>query len=184
MTAGASDLKVREGSVGVGRREEAALPFPFFDILDWFFSSTKPPRRKSWTARRLCSLAGRIAGSGRAALRADWSAVLAELPPYDARCKAAGMVIAAFRLRVSDAVEACWWPADRILESRLWSNIVVAGPTAAVTWAFFRQGGGFGVLSHAEAVGVIGAAFRGLVTLGRWWRDVAPPEPKTQSRRS
>jgi hypothetical protein len=164
--------------------KEAALPFPFFDILDWFFSPAKPARTRSWTTRRLFALAGGIAGSGRAALRADWSAVLAQSPPRDAVGRTAGMVVAALRLRVSDLAEACWWPADRLLASRTWSNIVVAGPTAAVTWVLFRHGGDVNVLNNTESVAVIGAAFRGLIKLGRWWRDVTPPTRRTPSRRS
>jgi len=144
--------------------EEAALPFPFFDILDWFFSPAKQPRRRPRTARRrLFTLAGRIAGSG--------------------------IVVAVLHLRLTtirltDVAEACWWPADRILASRTLSNLVVIGPTAAAMGMFFHQGGGFGVLDNAEAIAVIGAAFRGLITLGRWWRDVAPPERNARSRRS
>lgn len=184
MTAGASGQGGREGSFGLDRREDRDLPFPFFDMLDWFFSPAKPPRRKSWMADRLFALAGCIAGSGRTALRSDWSAILAESPPYDAICKAGGMVIAALRLRASDVAQVCWSPVDRVLESRVLSNIVVAGPTVAVAWTFFRHWGEVGVLVNAEAIAVIGAAIRGLVTLGRWWRDVAPPERKTQSRRS
>ncbi|NUR29718.1 MAG: hypothetical protein HOV83_28365 [Catenulispora sp.] len=137
---------------------EAALPFPFYDILDWFFTPGKQPRPRPWTARRrLSALAGRVAGSG--------------------------IVAAVLHLRLSDLTEACWWPADRVLGSRTLSNLVVIGPTAAAMGMFFHQGGGFCVLDNAEAVAVIGAAFRGLITLGRWWRDVAPPERNTRSRR-
>ena len=184
MTIGASGQGVREGSVGLGRREQPALPFPFFDIPDWFFSPAKPLRRRSWTARRLLALAGYIAGSRRADLRADWLAALAELPPYDAIRTAAGMVVAALRLRASDVAQACWWPADRVLESRALSNIVVVGPTAAVMWAFFRHYGVVEALSNSEAIAVIGAAIRGLVMLGRRWRDVTPAERTRQNRRS
>jgi hypothetical protein len=176
MTAGVLGQGVQESSPGLSRRQEVALPFPFFDILEWFFSPAKSTRRKPWPARRLFALAARIAGPSRADLRSDWSAVLAGSSPFDAIRQAAGMVIAALRLRASDVVEACWWPADRILASRTWSNLAVAAPTAAAAWTFFRHGGEYGVLTNAEAIAVIGAAFRGLVKLGRWWRDVAPPE--------
>lgn len=176
MIAGALGQESREGPGSLAPAgKEAALPFPFFDILDWLFSPAKPPRRKQWTAHRLLALAGCIAGSGRTALRADWSAVLATAP-HDAIRKTAGMVVAALRLRMSGVAEACWWPADRVLASRTLSNIVVAGPTAAVTWVFFRYGGGINVLSNIEPIAVIGAACRGVVLLGRWWRDVVPPE--------
>lgn len=181
MTAGGSGQGLRNGPVGLDRREEVALPFPFFDITDWFFSSAKPRKRRSWTARRLFGLASSIAGSRRTALRS--SAVLAELPPREAVIKTAGMVMAALRLRASDAARACWWPADRVLASRALSNILVAAPTLGATWALFQHGGGIGVIENTEAVAVIGGAVRGLVTLGRRWRDVAPPEWKTQSGR-
>ena len=184
MTADVPRHGGSENSADPHRRDEVALPFPFFDILDWFFSPAKPLRRTSWTARRLFGVAAFIAGSGRTALRSDWSAVLAELPRHEAIRKTTGMVIAALRLRASDVAEACWWPADRVLASRTMSNIVVAVPTAAVAWATFRHLGSVGVLNNTEAIAVIGAMFRGLVKLGRWWRDVAPPERETQHRRS
>lgn len=125
-----------------------------------------------------------MAGSSRTALRSDWSAVLAESPPNEAIRKTAGMVVAALRLRVSDVAEACWWPADRVLASRSLSNIVVFGPAVAVTWVLFRHSGGIWVLGNTESIAVVAAALRGLIVLGRWWRDVAPPERQTPDRRS
>ncbi|MFL6111301.1 MAG: hypothetical protein ACJ786_08105 [Catenulispora sp.] len=183
MIAGLLGQEGHEGYAGPAGKE-AALPFPFFDILDWFFSPAKPARRRSWVARRLFALAGGIAGSGRAALRADWSAVLARSTPRAAIGRTAGMVVAALRLRVSDLAAACWRPADRVLASRTWSNIVVAVPTAAVTWVFFRHGGEVEVLRNTESIAVIGAAGRGLIKLGRWWRNVAPPARKNPDRPS
>jgi hypothetical protein len=182
VTAGALDHRVGDGRARLDRQVEAALPFPFFDILDWFFSTAKRPARKPWTARRLFALAGCIAGARRAALRRDWSAVLAESAPHDAVRTAGGMVVAALRLRASDAARTCWRPVDRVLASRVWSNLVVAVPTAAAAGAFFHHGGYYDVLVNTEAIAVIGAAFRGLVTVGRWWRDVYPPERETRNR--
>ncbi|MEY9862854.1 hypothetical protein ABH935_008502 [Catenulispora sp. GAS73] len=176
MSAAASGQRVRP-------KEEVLLPFPFFDIPGWFFSSAKRPRRRPWTARRLFALAGRIAGARRASLRSDWSAVLAELPPHEAVRASAGMVVAALRLRAADVAQRCWRPADRVLASRTLSNMVVAAPTAAVMWILFRHSGEIGVLVNAEAIAVVGATFRGLIVLGRWWRDVAPPEREAQRRR-
>lgn len=175
MSAAASRQRVQG-------KEEAALPFPFFDIPGWFFASAKRPRRRPWAVRRLFALAGFIAGARRAMLRCDWSAVLAELPPHEAVRASAGMVVAALRLRAADVAERCWWPADRVLASRTLSNIAVAVPTAAATWILFRHGGEIGVLVNAEAIAVVGAAFRGLIKLGRWWRDVAPPKREAQRR--
>ncbi|GAA1982119.1 hypothetical protein GCM10009838_49460 [Catenulispora subtropica] len=159
-----------------------ALPFPFFDILDWFFTPAKPPRRRAWAGRRLCGLAGGIAGSSRAALRSDWSAVLAESPTDETVRTAMGMVVAALRLRASDIAKACWRPADHVLASRTLSNIVVAIPTVAVMVMLFRYQGCVGVLTNIESIAVVGAAFRGLIVLGRWWRAVAPPEREAPCR--
>ena len=182
MTAGALGHELGESPARPDRRDETALPFPFFDILDWFFSPAKRLARRPWPARRLFALAAGIAGSRRAALRSDWSAVLAESSRQTAVRAAGGMVVAALRLRAHDAARAGWRLLDRILASRTWSNLAVAAPTTAAAWVFFRHGGGYDVLVNTEAIAVIGAAFRKLVTLGRWWRDVAPPKRRTAER--
>jgi hypothetical protein len=41
-----------------------------------------------------------------------------------------------------------------------------------------RHLGTLGVLTSAESIAAIGGALCGLIRIGRWWRDVKPPDPK------
>ena len=43
-----------------------------------------------------------------------------------------------------------------------------------------RHLGTLGVLTSAEGISAIGGGLYGLVRVGRWWRDVRPPEPKAR----
>ena len=43
-----------------------------------------------------------------------------------------------------------------------------------------RHLGTLGLFTSAEGISAIGAALHGLVRVGRWWRDVKPPEPKAR----
>jgi hypothetical protein len=88
------------------------------------------------------------------------------------------MVHTALCLRVDHAAKTCWRPVDRVLESRRWSNLLVAVPSLAASWILFRTGGVSNLLGHAEAVAAVGGGLRQLVLLGRWWREVAPPKRK------
>jgi hypothetical protein len=40
--------------------------------------------------------------------------------------------------------------------------------------------GTLGVLTSAESISAIGGGLYRLVRVGRWWRDVKPPEPKAR----
>lgn len=143
----------------------------------------KITRDRRLVANRLAGLAGHIAGSGRTELRADWQAVLAEAPDATAVRAARGMVYSAVRLRLEDIAEQCWRPADAVLRSRTLSGSFVALPTASATWVLFLHGGGVDTLGHAEAITAIGIASRALITGGRKWRGLAPPEHKAPYRR-
>ena len=84
------------------------------------------------------------------------------------------------RLRLQDAVNWVWRPADAVLRSRTLSNLFVLIPTAAVVVVIFRHEGTLGVLRSAGAISAIGGFFYMLVRVGRWWRDVKPSEPKAR----
>ena len=73
-----------------------------------------------------------------------------------------------------------WALADAALKSRLFSNLVVLVPTWTAAYFVLRHEGTLGVLTSAESISAIGAALYGLVRVGRWWRDVKPPEPKAR----
>jgi hypothetical protein len=84
----------------------------------------------------------------------------------------------AIRCRFADAAEAAWRPFDAILRSRTLSNVVVFGPTAMGALVIFRHEGALGVLATAESISAIGGLLYGLIRVGRWYRNVKPPEPK------
>jgi hypothetical protein len=76
--------------------------------------------------------------------------------------------------------QLAWIPADAVLRSRPLSNLVVWVPTAVGAAVLFRHIGGYGVIASAESILAIGGALYTLIRVGRWWRNVKPPEPKAQ----
>jgi hypothetical protein len=185
-----------ERSAGKSRRNDAALPFPFYDFTEWFFEPAKkpgnrPPRRsppavvpgpRGHAALWLFRLAGAITRPGSASdeLNRDWEAVLTESQHSEILHNAWGMVVTALCRRVDHAAQTCWRPVDYILRSRLLSNLLVAAPWTVVAWVLFRNGGIPNLLGHTEAVAAISGALRQLIVLGRWWRNTEPPDPKTR----
>ncbi|MFD0633666.1 hypothetical protein ACFQ9X_20985 [Catenulispora yoronensis] len=117
-------------------------------------------------------------------LKGDWRAVLSGSQCSDIVANAGGMVRAALWRRWDHAVQTCWSPVDRVLRSRILSNLLVVVPSAAAAWVLFHNGGGANLLGHAEAVAAVGGVLRELVVLGRWWRNVEPPERRAREARN
>jgi hypothetical protein len=196
MTRDEVALGPPERSAGQTRRNDAALPFPFYDFTEWFFEpadkpGSRPPRRpppavvpgpRGHAALWLFRLARAIIRPGPASeeLNRDWEAVLTESQHSEILRNARGMVITALCRRMDHAVQTCWRPADYILRSRLRSNLLVAAPWTVAAWVLFRNGGGTNLLGHVEAVATISGVLRELIVHGREWRDAAPPDPKTR----
>jgi len=147
------------------------------------------PLTRSMLRISVCSLvdlAVLLAGRRGPALRVEWRAHLAGESGHDpvtwpkAR-EAFGFVASAIRCRCSDAAEAAWWtPVDAILKSRMLSNLFVLIPTMMATGFIFRYEGTLGVLKSAESISAIGGFLYMLIRVGRWWRNVKPPEPKAR----
>lgn len=78
------------------------------------------------------------------------------------------------------ARDRAWTPIDAILKSRKLSNLLVVGLPATVALYIQCHLGTLGVLTSAESVSAVGGCLYGLVRVGRWWRDVKPPEPKAR----
>ncbi len=138
-----------------------------------------------FSVRGLTDLAALLAGRKRPALRAEWRAHLAgesghEPVTWQKVREAFGFVASAVRCRCSDAAEAAWAPVDAVLKSRTLSNFFVLAPTWAAAYLVLRHEGTLGVVKAAESIGMIGGTLYGLVRVGRWWRDVKPPEPKAR----
>ena len=95
-------------------------------------------------------------------------------------CLVLGFVVSAVQYRLADVADAAWTPVDAILKSRRLSNLLVFGPTAMAALYILRHLGTLGVLTSAEGISAIGGSLYGLVRVGRWWRDVKPPEPKAR----
>jgi hypothetical protein len=55
--------------------------------------------------------------------------------------------------------------------------------TGVVVIYIRSQYGTIGVITSAESVLAIGGGLYGLIRIGRWWRDVKPPEPKARRAR-
>lgn len=98
----------------------------------------------------LARLADRIAGSAYGDLRESWCAHLAASSDAEIVRDACGIVVAAVKVRLEDAAERCWRPADAVLKSRLLSNLAVAVPTVSAAWVLFRHGGGVDALGHSS----------------------------------
>ncbi len=139
-------------------------------------------RISAWS---LVDLAVLLAGSKRPALRDEWRAHLAGESGHDPVSwrkvkEALGFVASAIRCRWSDAVNAAWTPVDAVLKSRTLSNLFVLGLTGAAAHLVLRHEGTLGVVKAAESISSIGGILYGLIRVGRWWRDVKPPEPKAR----
>jgi hypothetical protein len=133
----------------------------------------------------LTALAVLLAGRRRSVLADEWTAHLAGESGCDPVTwrkvgQASGFVICAVKLRLTDMSEAAWVPADAILRSRKLSNFLVFVPTALAAWYVLQHIGTLGVITSAESISAIGGSLYGLVRLGRWWRNVKPPEPKAR----
>jgi hypothetical protein len=137
------------------------------------------------SARNLTGLAALLAGRKRPGLRAEWRAHLAGESGHDPVTwqkvrEARGFVASGLRCRFDDAADAAWTPVDSVLKSRKLSNLLVFGPTAIATHLILRHEGALGVVTSAESVSAIGGGLYMLVRVGRWWRNVKPPEPKAR----
>jgi hypothetical protein len=140
-------------------------------------------RISAWS---LLDLAALLAGRNRPALTKEWHTHLAGESGHDPITRrkvkeALGFVASAIRCRCSDAADAAWTPVDAILISRKLSNLLVLGPTTMAAVFILRHAGTLGVVTSAESISAIGVALYGLVRVGRWWRNVKPPEPKARS---
>lgn len=136
-------------------------------------------------ARRITSVAVLIAGRKRLSLREEWRGHLTgdeghELSSPEKLRAAFGFAVAAVRYRFYDASLLAWRLIDAILKSRSLSNIVVLGPPSVAAAIILHHDGAVGMLGSAGSIAAIGGTLYGLVRVGRWWRDVKPPEPKAR----
>lgn len=135
--------------------------------------------------RGLLYLAVLLAGRERSSLRDEWRSHLAGETgrglPADQRVRAAlGFLVAAVRYRLQDAAGIGWKVTEVVLKSRRWSNVVVFGPTGMAAIIILRHDGAAGMLASYESIAAFGGTLYGLVCVGRWYRDVKPPEPKAR----
>jgi hypothetical protein len=136
--------------------------------------------------RRLTGAAVFLAGQKRSAVADEWRSHLSGLTSQGLASRgqtraALGFLWAAVRYRLRDAVNLAWHSVDAVLRSRTLSNLFVMIPTLMAALCILRHLGTLGVLTSAESISAIGGGLYGLVRVGRWWRDVKPPEPKARS---
>ena len=141
------------------------------------------------SASSLIGLAVLLAGRRRLALGDEWRAHLAGESGHDPVTlgkvrQALGFVASAIHLRLADAAESAWRPADAVLGSRTLSNLFLWGPVAVVLVAIVHHDGRFGLVADIQDPAALGAFLYGVIRTGRWWRGVKPPEPKARRARS
>jgi hypothetical protein len=130
-------------------------------------------------------LAAVIAGRNRSSLKEEWHAHLAgesghEVPTWGKVWAALGFVVSSIRYRYQDGADVVWIPIDTALKSRTISNIFVLFPTVLAAWMVLIHEGTTGLLASTENISVIGGTLYAVIRLGRWWRNVKPPEPKAR----
>lgn len=136
----------------------------------------------------MTGLAALIAGRKRhPGLRDEWRSHLAGETglglPAGPRIRAAlGFVVAAVRYRLRDVEDLMWILADRVLRSRVLSNLAVLIPTTGMALFIFLHEGTLGVMKAMESIGMTGGLLYGLVRVGRKLRDVKPPDPRPRSK--
>lgn len=134
-----------------------------------------------FSAQRLAGFAARVAGRKRTGVLEEWYAHLAtQESKWHGYKLASGFLSAALRFRVADAADAVWVPIDAVLKSRTLSNLLVCGVGATASIDVGQHEGRLGVILSAESLIGIGGLAYGLIRVGRWYRDVKPPEPKAR----
>lgn len=135
--------------------------------------------------RRLTGAAVFLAGQKRSVMAYEWHSHLSELTRQGLSSRdqipaARGFLRAALRYRLRDAANLAWSQVDALLRSRTLSNLFVLSPTLTAAVYIMRRLGTLGVLTSAEGISAIGGGLYMLVRVGRWWRNVKPPEPKAR----
>lgn len=144
--------------------------------------------RISWvlpSAQSLTDVAISLVGSKRPAIRAEWRDHLSGetgtgLLRQEQYRAALGFLYAALRYRCNDLADLAWRPVDTVLRSRTLSNLVVLLPTAAAAAYIVHGDGALGAVASAESLSAVGGLLYGLIRVGRWWRNVKPPEPRAR----
>ena len=136
-------------------------------------------------ASGLTALAGFLAGRKRAASYDEWRSHLVGMsghePPDWRTVKAAtGFVRSAIRFRCSDVADAGWRLAEAVLKSRKLSNVTVFVPTGVAAIIILHRDGAAKTLAVYGSIAAIGGSLYALIRVGRWYRNVTPPEPKAR----
>lgn len=143
------------------------------------------PRLREGTVSGLTDIAVLLAGRKRTALRDEWRAHLAGESGHDPATwpkvrQALGFVAAAIQLRLADAADLAWRPADAVLGSRTLSNLFVWGPVIVAAMAIVRRDGRYGLVADDQQLAELGGSLYLVIRTGRWWRGVKPPAPKAR----
>ena len=142
-------------------------------------------RHHAVSPQRLTNLAAFLAGPKRSSMLDEWRSHLSGeigqgLTRKDQIRAARGFLLAAARYRIQDAAALAWRPVEGVLRSRILSNLFVLIPAMMAALLILRHEGTLGVVTSAESISAIGGGLYALVRVGRWWRDVRPPEPKAR----
>jgi RNA polymerase sigma factor (sigma-70 family) len=142
-------------------------------------------RRAAISPRRLTDLAVFLADGKHSSRRDEWQSHLSGeagrgLSRDDQIRAALGFLLAAMRLRLQDAINWTWRPADAVLRSRPLSNLFVSGPVTVMLVAIVRHDGRFGLVADIQDPAALWVFLYGAIRTGRWWRGIKPPEPKAR----
>ena len=85
-------------------------------------------------------------------------------------------------MRTRDLADLAWVPADRVLGSRMLSNFVVLAPTTTVALIIFFRAGVVSMAENMASIVATGIVLHALIIVGRWYRDVKPPDPRLRSK--
>jgi hypothetical protein len=137
------------------------------------------------SAQGITGLAVLLAGRKRSSLRDEWRSHLAGetgrgLPAGQKVRAALGFLVAAGRYRLQDAADIGWRVAEAVLKSRRYSNVVVFVPTGLAAIIIFLHNGVVGTLGVFGGIAAFGGSLYAMIRVGRWYRDVKPPEPKAR----
>lgn len=156
-------------------------------LADAFKASRRRMQRRvaRSSAQGITGLAVLLAGRKRSSARDEWRSHLAGetgrgLPPEQRVRAALGFVVAAVRYRIQDAADAGWRVADAVLKSRKVSNGAVFVPTGIAAIVILHHDGAAETLASYESIAALGGTLYAVIRVGRWYRDVKPPEPKAR----
>jgi hypothetical protein len=124
-----------------------------------------------------------LAGKKRSAVGVEWRSHLAGwtgrgLSRRDQVCAARGFLRAAVKLRLQDAADLAWRPADAVLGSHTLSNLFVWGAVFVMLFPIVRYDGWYGLVADIQDPIALGLILYTAIKAGRRYRGIKPRKRK------